>query len=89
MRHMMSVIKHDCLSTTGRDLRNLMLLQEKATITKIDTDHFRKSTYKEIPTGEEWKVNMAKELLDVKNGHLFIENIKKEESSIILQNILT
>ena len=28
MRHMLSVIKHDCRSTTGRNLRNLMLLKK-------------------------------------------------------------
>ena len=38
--------------------------------------------------GEEWKLNMAKELCDVKSGHLDIDNLNKAEASTILENIL-
>ena len=48
-----------------------------------------KSTYMEIPTGEEWKLNIAKELCDVKSGHLDIDNLNKAEANTILENILT
>ena len=89
MRHMLSVIKHDCRSTTGRNLRKLMLLQRKPTIEEITIDQLTKSTYMEIPTGDEWKINLVKELLHIKNGHLDIENLNKAEATIILQNILT
>ena len=48
-----------------------------------------KSTYMEIPTGEELKLNIAKELCDIKSGHLDIDNLNKAEANTILENILT
>ena len=67
-----------------------MLLQRKPIIEETTIDQLTKSTYMEIPTGDEWKIHLAKELLDVKkNGHLDIEILNKAEATIILQNILT
>ena len=71
------------------NLRNLMLLQRKPTIEEITIDQLTKSTYVEIPTGDEWKIHLAKELLDAKNGHLDIEILNKAEDSITLRNIMT
>ena len=66
-----------------------MLLQRKPTIEVITIDQLTKSTYMEIPNGNEWKIHLAKELPDVKNGHLDIEILNKAEATIILQNIMT
>ena len=89
MRHLLFVIKHDCRSTTGRNLRKLMLIQRKSNVEEITIDEMMKSTYMEIPTGEEWKLNIAKELCDVKSGHLDIDNLNNAEANTILENILT
>ena len=43
----------------------------------------------EIPNGDEWKIHLVKELLDVKNDHLDIDILNKAEATIILQNIMT
>ena len=45
MRHLLSVIKHDCRSTTGRNLRKLMLIQRKSNVEEITIDEMMKSTY--------------------------------------------
>ena len=73
LRHLLPVMKHDCRSN----------------VAEITIDEMMKSTYMEIPTGKEWKLNIAKELCDVKNGHLDIDNLNKAEANTILENILT
>ena len=89
MRYLRCVIKHAGRSTTGRNLRKLMLIQRKSNVEEITIGEMMKSTYMEIPTGEEWKLNIAKELCDVQNGHLDIDNLNKAEANTVLENILT
>ena len=91
MRHLLSVIKHDCRSTTGRNLRKLMLIQRKSNVEEITIDEMMKSTY--MHADSNWRgmeiLNIAKELCDVKNGHLDFDNLNKAEANTILENILT
>ena len=78
---MLSVIKRDCRPATERNLRKLMLLQRKPTIEEITIDQLTKSTHMGILTGDEWKIRLARELLDVKNGHQNIEILNKAEAT--------
>ena len=86
---MLSIIKQDCRSTTGRNLRKLMLFLNKTSINDISKDDFAKLTYNVIPPGEEWKINLAKEIIDVKNNHLDIGTLDNAEADDILEFILT
>ena len=41
LRNMLSVVKHDCRSTTGRNLRNIMILVGKSNVNNISKDDLR------------------------------------------------
>ena len=87
---MLSVVKHDCRSTTGRNLRNIMILVGKSNVEDISKDDLRSQYYHAVPKGEEWKISLAEELFQVKNhGHLEIESIDATEAGEILEYILT
>ena len=77
-----------CSIMKPKDWKNLGI-QRKSNVEEITIDEMMKSTYMDIPTGEECKLNIAKELCDVKNGHLDIDNLNKAEANTILENILT
>ena len=66
MRNMLDVIKRDCRSTTGRNLRKIMLLQHKACVEDISIEEFKQTTYNVTPLDEEWRINLAREIFDEK-----------------------
>ena len=81
---MLSLMNRDCRSTTGKNLRKLMLLQKNLSIKDISIAELKNSTYMQIPAGDEWKVTLAREILSVKNGHLPIENLSEADTKTIL-----
>ena len=48
-----------------------------------------KLVFRSIPDGEEWRVNIIQELIDVKNYASNIENLSAEEMEEILNFICT
>ena len=44
----------------------------KSTIDDVSADDLRKLTYNELPIGDTWKINMAQEILELKNGNIMV-----------------
>ena len=60
MRNMLKIVKQDCRTTTGRNLRKLMLELEKRNVDGISKVDLKNQIYDSIPSGHEWKVCIAK-----------------------------
>ena len=88
-RQLLSFIKHDVRSTTGSNLRNIMLLTDKNNIDDIGRDDIRKIRYNKIDPNENWKVDFIREITDVKFDQLEVENFAKEELEEILEFLCT
>ena len=86
---MLDLIKYDCQSTTGRNLRKLLLLTEKAHIEELRSDDLKNMCFYDVPQGEIWKVRLAKEIMDVRNKTLEIDNWNPESLDGIMGEILT
>ena len=67
---MLSCVKYDCHSTTGDNLRQIMLLVNKRNVDEITTDDFRSQIYNVVPNVGKWKINLAKEIIEVINRNL-------------------
>ena len=89
MRNMLKIVKQDCRTTTGRSLRKLMLVLEKPNVDEISKVDIKNQIYDSIPPGHEWKVSIAKELLQVKNNELETEYLNSSELAEILHHIFT
>ena len=89
LQNMLSVCKYDCLSTTGRNLRNIMLRVMKSRVDDIIVDDIKILVYNVTPPGDEWKVTLAKEILDVKGRNMELKILNKAELDDILELILT
>ena len=71
---MLAVVERDCRSTTGGNLRKIMLLLNKTNIDNISKDDLKKLQYHLSPPGDEWKIQLARELIGkVKHNELVIE----------------
>ena len=59
LRTLLSAIQMDTTSTTGRNLRSIMLLCEKSSIDDITVDDINKFPYFPRPAEEYWKCEMT------------------------------
>ena len=57
-------VRRDCRSNTGQNLRKLLRIDGKTRIDDLKGD-FDDLIYNEIPIGEEWKIRLAEELIEM------------------------
>ena len=88
-RILLNVVKHDASSTTGSNLRNILLLTDKAQVDELTTEDIDDLVYAEAKPEDKWKVALVQEIIDVKSGQSNIENFSDEELQEILENICT
>ena len=88
-KHLLKFIKHDVRSITGSNLRNLLLLTDKNKIEELCKDDIKKMKYQQIEENNVWKVNMIKEITNVKFHKLEVQNFSIEELDEILSHLCT
>ena len=89
LRNMLSTIKYDCRSTTGHNLRKIMLMVNKTNVDAITSDDLKIQIYNVVPTDDEWKINVAKEIIEVKSKNMDLGIFDAAELDDILEHILT
>ena len=70
-------------------MRNMMLLFNKNTIDDIEEKDITEYVYAPVDKKDEWKIQILKELIDVKNGELELENICTEEVDTMIVSLCT
>ena len=83
LRNVFHIIKRDCRTITGRNLRNIMLASGNTLYDKKIHYCISKMKYHPIPDQESWRVHLIKELLDTERGISKIEDFTKEELDAI------
>ena len=78
---------NDVRSTTGANYRGIMLLTGETGIEKVNRESIKKMKYYNIEEKDEWKVQIASDLLDIREGIKEIEGFEKKEMSNLLNNI--
>ena len=88
-KKILKCVMKETRSTTGSNLRKMMILFNKVRvedISKSDVDAFK---YAEVPPGNEWRVEMVKEMIEIRNSNLEVENFDEEELEEILNYLCT
>ena len=83
----MKIVKTDTRSTTGSNLRNILLLTEKDTIQDIDFKDIEHLVYSPVKVEDLWKIDLVKEIVDVKADQITVENFDDEDLKNILEHI--
>ena len=86
LRKTLLVVKRDCRSTTGGNLRNLMKLTGKTSVDDLEIGGTLGLLYNQIPEGDEWKVNFARDLINWKSDDV---SLTKCEAEQILDEVTT
>ena len=88
-KQLLSFIKNDARSTTGSNLRKILLLTKKNTIDELSKDDATALHYHEVDPKDAWKINMIKEITDVKFNQLEVQNFTNDELEEIMSFLCT
>ena len=88
-KHVLKYVMHDVRSVTGSNLRNILLLTEKDTIEEISIHDIKKLKYHKVTDENAWKIDLVKEITEIKNHQLSLNEFSMEEITDILKNLCT
>ena len=69
LRQMYTVAKADVRTTTGSNLRNILLLTNLSSIDDLQPSSLDNIRYHEILEEDTWRITIIKEAIDIKCGH--------------------
>ena len=80
LRHVLKKIERDCVSTTGRNIRTLLLDHHATDISDINLD---RAPYKEVPKHDEWKIVLIDEINMAKSRDIEVPNFNFDKLNAI------
>ena len=84
---LLSQIMYDVRSTTGLNLRQIMLQTDKLSVAQLCKDDSKKIVYHPTSEEDKWKEGFLRELVQVKDNHLEVEGFEPGELDDILEHI--
>ncbi len=79
LRCMLRTIEHDCRSRTGRNLRRRNIETTNGHGTKVD------KVYADVSEEDQWRINIAKEIIGIKFRNLIVPSLSPEELDDIME----
>ena len=70
VRNINRMIGKDCRSTTGENIRRIILSCGSDPFTGPTREDISKKGFEEVPAGEEWRAGIINELIDIREGLL-------------------
>ena len=86
---LLSEAASDVRSTTGSNLRNIMVLVGKTSIDAVDVPDAEKIEYFKLDDEEAWEVQLATELIEAKANNKEIPGFNNIELDTILDFVCT
>ena len=84
LRQVLREIENDCRSTMGRNIRKLLFENDVHQINLIDVNQ---RPYIDVPNGDEWKIKMVEEMVEMKSGQLQVDDFSWKEVDEICRHI--
>ena len=88
LRKLLDVAKNDVRTTTGTNLRTIMLYSNKNSIDEVLDDNID-IEYHTIPEEEAWRPTLAKEIIDIFYEEFTVSKLGKSELEVILEFLCT
>ena len=67
---LLKIVKYDTRSSTGSNLRNILLLTDKVNVDQLSKTDINGMLYYPIEKENMWKISIVKELVDIKSGKI-------------------
>ena len=75
LKQLLDVVKDDVRLTTGHNLRTIMMLANKNTIGELNAGNVN-FEYHKVEENEQWKINIARELIEIRAGGLEVPGME-------------
>ena len=82
-------IMYDVRSTTGKNLRTILLQTEKDEVKDLGKSDARDLSYHPLGEEEKWKDELLNELIDIRDGKVHIQGFSDNEMSSLINFICT
>ena len=89
MVQLLDKVKYDVRSTTGKNLRMLMLLTKKTNVDQISKEDYKRIDYHKISVDERWRVYLIEEMIDYRYNQIEIKGFEPEEIHEMLNFVCT
>ena len=86
-KQMLNIIRRDVRSTTGSNLRQILLHTNKDHVEHLKSSDILQINYHPIKEEDRWKTGVIKEIVQIKNEKLEVEGFSNPELEEILQQI--
>ena len=87
LRNLFNLISKDVRSTTGSNLRKILLLVNKDDVMNLQPADSTLIQYRKENEMNTWKIKMVKEIVEVRNETLNVENLNEDELEAILHQL--
>ena len=84
-KFLLESIQFDTNSVTGSNLRNILLLTDKADIQDLLPADLSNLKYHPIQNEDKWKVSILQEILEIKHGNLGVDDFNYDELDEIVE----
>ena len=84
LKNVFNIVKHDCQSVTGSNLRNIMLIVGKTSVDDLSVEDASRIEYHEIPEDQLWRVDIVNQLIDALWGECQVEGFSRDELNYML-----
>ena len=89
LRRVLAAVKDDSRSTSGNNLRKIMLMVGKNAAEPVTHKDLKTLTYAPVPHNQEWKIQLAREILEIKNGKLEMKLLDYKDLDEVLKVVTT
>ena len=87
--NILNSIQEDCRSTTGSNLRSLMLALGASNVREPSPDMVSGLVYSEVPAGQDWRSSLLGELLDAREDNEVLKDFTSQEINDLLCSVCT
>ena len=84
---MFNLFEYNCNTTTGKNMRNIMLLCDKNSIMDLNSSDIDLLTYEPVPKDDEWKISVAEEILSITEVQAILPGFNNNEVNALLYDI--
>ena len=79
LKHLFNMVKLDVRTTTGSNLRNILLMTDLQSVDDLKPNMVNKLKHNHIMEEDKWRVGIIREIMDMKNGTMVIPADWSEE----------
>ena len=89
LRSAYEALRTDCRSTTGENIRNIMLECNTGLLDQSMAEDVKRWKFQPVPPGQEWRIDVVKDIISMRDNRRDGDIVSKDELNAILEYICT